>query len=133
MAEKRVQTIQEIHATLQKRKVDDADEASTAGEVTELDMTRKASRSRCTAAIEKNAEEVALSNAMLEKFFTQQSERNDFKESRNASISAIDEQEVLRRSKQATKAELDLLVFQKDHGLISEEQFLSQANRLLAK
>ena len=80
-------------------------------------MTRKASRSRCTAAIEKVAEEVAASNAMQEK--------------KNATISAIDEQEVKRRSKLAIKAELDLLVFQKDHGLISDTEFREHAGRLL--
>jgi len=112
MAEKRFQTIQEVHATpTKKRKADESAETSSC-EVVELDMTRKASRFRCTAAIEKIAEEVANSNAMQERFFHQQSERHAFKQSRNASITAIDEQEVLCRSKLAIKAELDLLVFQ---------------------
>ena len=96
-------------------------------------MTRKASRSRCTAAIEKIAEEVAASHSMQEKFFLQQAERHAFIQSRNASITVIDEQEVLRRSKLVIKADLDLIVFQKEHRLISEDEFRAQANRLLGK
>ena len=130
MTEKRFETIQEIHATpTKKRKAEQI--TSPCETAAELDMTRKASRSRCTAAIEKVAEEVAASNAMQEKNFQQQSERHAFKQSRNATISAIDEQEVKRRPKLAIKAELDLLVFQKDHGLISDTEFREHARRLL--
>ena len=127
MAEKRFETIQDISATPTKKRKQD--EITSPGEnAAELDMTRKASRSRCTAAIEKIADEVASPNAMQEKFFQQQSERHAFKQSRNSAISAIDDREVLRRSSLALKADLGLLVFQKDHGLISEAEFRSQAN-----
>ena len=133
MAEKRFQTIQELHtAPTKKRKTDEAAEASSR-EAAELDMTQKASRSRCTAAIEKIAEEVATSNAMQAKFFQQQSERHAFKQSRNASIATLDEKEISRRSKLAIKAEFDLLVFQKEHGLLNEHEFRAQASRLLAE
>ena len=96
-------------------------------------MTRKANRSRCTTAIEKIAAEVATSNAMQAKFFQQQSERHAFKQSRNASIAALDEKEISRRSKLAIKAEFDLLVLQKEHGLLNEHEFRAQASRLLGK
>jgi hypothetical protein len=133
MAEKRFETITDVHATpTKKRKAEDLTSPGSES-VPDLDMTRKASRSRCTAAIEKIAEEVASSNVFQEKFFKEQSERHAFKQSRNATISAIDEQEVIRRSKLSIKAELDLLVFKKDHGLISAAEFRDEANRLLAK
>lgn len=134
MAEKRFDMIQDITATSTKKRKH-CDSSSPQGESAaepELDMTRKASRSRCTAAIERIAEEVSSSNTMQEKFFHQQSERHSFKQSRNAAVTAIDEQELSRRSKLAIKAELDLLVFQKDNGLIDVTEFKSQATFLLS-
>lgn len=115
-----------------KQKVDE-DEETSSGNVVELDITRKVSLSHCTAAIENIAVEVAFSNSLQEKFFQQQSERHDFKHNRHASIAAIGQQEVLRRSKLAVKPEINLLVLQKDHGPINDEKFRSQNNRLLSK
>jgi hypothetical protein len=74
MAGKRMETIHEIQSTpIKKRKMDGIASPNDSS-AAELDMTRKTSRSRCTAAIEKIATEVAASIAMQEKFLQEQSE-----------------------------------------------------------
>ena len=109
-----------MYATPTKKRKQDEITSPPPEPIADVDLTRKASRARCTAATEKIAAEVSASNVMQEKFFHQQSERHEFTQGRNAAITAIDEQEVIRRSKLAIKADLDLLVFPKEQGLISE-------------
>jgi hypothetical protein len=133
MAEKRMETIHEIQSPpTKKRKLDEIaspNESSAA----ELDMTRQASRSRCTAAIEKIATEVSASNAMQEKFFQEQSERHA---SNSAEMRALVPSTSRRtydvRSWQSKQTSI-YLCSRRSMALINEEDFRAQASRLLAK
>lgn len=133
MAQKREGAIESIMNTPSKKRKVDSDPAkqSDSAEVSEVSFTKKESRSRCTAALEKIAAEMTSSNQMHEKFFSEQSARHAFKQSRNSTVQAMDVQDLARKSTLNTKAALEMLVIQKQHGLLTEEAFKAQAKALI--
>lgn len=90
----------------------------------DADMTKKASRSRSTLAIESIAGNSLTQTSMQEKFFKEQSEKHDLmKESAGLQLRL--------KNQMLNKAALEMLILKKQHGLITDEAFVTEASRLI--